>query len=391
MWTNKQHIMSRLAAYHDVIYVCFGPCSTSLRYRSRERTGGPSWVRSPFQLWTEPSESVDRGVRVLRFYAPRRTESFAHGHPLRVAAEFELRLRLLKRYLAKHGVRDPIVWVYHPGYGASVKQLPHELIVYDCVDEYSAFPEFRGSEAWIERRERELCQVADVVFCTSAPLFEKKRELRPGRVHLVHNVGDAEHFVEASKSGDIPDEMNRLKRPIVAFVGAVSDYKLDLDWVRALAVARPALSIVLIGPKGMSDPTTDTTRLESLPNVHFLGQKAYADLPAYLRGSDICVIPYRINTYTEGVFPIKFFELLATGKPVVISALPSLREFFPSVLVAHSADEFIQAVDRGIASPTEGRDTRMALAFENSWPSRIRAMLEKIEQARVSACSSKTP
>ena len=129
----------------------------------------------------------------------------------------------------------------------------------------------------------------------------------------------------------------------------------------------------------MADPTTDVSRLKEQQNVHLLGHRDYADLPRYLKAFDVATIPYRINEYTRSVFPIKFFEFLATGKPVVISNLPALQEHYGTVLVASTADEFVAACEQALQLGVQGRERRVALAEANSWLRRIGRLLELIE------------
>jgi len=377
MWTNKQHVMSRLAREHRVFHVDFGPRPLDQLLRRKARSGqfraGPDGALAP------RIEESD-GVTLLEFWAPSRLiDRLAAGHPLRRLAEFDLRLALLGRFLRRADVREPILWVYHPGYGAGVARLPHRLLVYDCVDEYAAFPAYRGDPAWLREREAALCRRADLVFTTSAALHAARRPLRPERTHLVPNVGDAAHFERALDPGlEVPADLRALPRPVLGFVGAVSDYKLDADWILALARRRPEASIALVGPAGLGQPETDLARLPEAPNVHLLGHRPYAALPAYLKGFDVCLLPYRQNAYTDACFPIKFFEYLASGRPVVTSALPALAEHFDAVRVARSADEFVAQCEAALRDPAEGRAERISLARRHTWEHRVEALLGRV-------------
>lgn len=383
MWTNKQHIMSRVAEQHRVLYVNFGsmsPLKFLARARQREQRPG---VLTPRRLLEPVSYRVREGLEVVEIWSPPWFSSLEPSHPLRVELEFDRRVRALGRWLARRGISDAVFWVYHPGYGGSVAKLPHRAVLYDCVDEYTAFPEFARARGWIRRRERALCRVADVVSCTAPALYEAKRSLAPGRTHLVHNVGDAEHFERATlASTEVPRELSELPRPILTFIGAVSDYKLNLDWLYALATQRPEYTLLVIGPVGVADPGTDVAKLSALPNVKLLGHRSYDSLPGYLKGTDVALIPYRINDYTRAVFPIKFFELMATGKPLVISPLPALEAFWDSVLVAHTAEQFIQQCDAALQEhAAEAQEQRVALARRHSWPARVRQLLDLLEAA----------
>lgn len=380
MWTNKQHIMSRLAKVHRVVYVNFGYCSSSRIVRLKREHGGLD-----LKIWNwllEPVVHESHGLTVLDFYAPGGWIARQHSsHPAQIFSQFDLRLRLLKRYLAEAEIHRPILWVYHPGYGAEVARIPHELLVYDCVDEYTQFPEYRDEAAWLRERESALCRRADVVFTTAPGLYENKRDLNPDNTYLVHNVGDAEHFEKASSPDvEVPSAVASLEGPVIGFVGAVSNYKLNVDWVLHMARERPAWHIVIIGPVGVGDPGTNVEALRNTSNVHLLGHREYAALPAHIKGFDVAMIPYRINEYTTYSFPIKFFEFLATGKPVVISPLPAVESYWDSVLVAHDQDELIARCEQALADPDSGRHARIELARENSWPARIAKMMEQVER-----------
>jgi glycosyltransferase involved in cell wall biosynthesis len=163
------------------------------------------------------------------------------------------------------------------------------------------------------------------------------------------------------------------------FVGAVSGYKLNFAWLAKLAAARPSFSIAVIGPEGVGDADSDASSLRR-DNIHLLGHRSYDQLPAYLKGADVAVIPYNDNRYTAHCFPIKFFEMLATGLPVVISPLPALSDYFDHVLVADSADAFVARCDEAVAHPERGRETRLALARDNSWSSRVSRLMQLVEQ-----------
>ena len=385
MWTNKQHIMSRLAAEHRVYYVEPGSIPVARRYSegSRARDG----VRAGLRTLLEPDHKVLDGVNVLRFtrLVPGFVMQLDPASPGRIFGDFDVRLRLLRRFLEREKILDAILWVYHPGYGPRTLDLPHRLAVYDCVDEYAEFPLYRASPSWLLHREEGLCRGADLVFTTSERLFEAKRSYNPDNTYLVHNVGDTAHFRAADDARTaVPEEIARLAKPVVGFIGAVSPYKLNLEWIAHLARAKPAWSIALVGPVGVGEDHASVAAISGIPNVHLFGHRPYASLPGYLKGFDVAVIPYVRSSYTESCFPIKFFEFLASGRPVVISDLPALEAYFDVVDVARTASEFVERCVRAVEDPRAGKARRMALAMENDWSSRIAKLMEQIER-RLSA------
>lgn len=381
MWTNKQHIMSRLAKEHRVIHVDYGLRPFPMyAYRRLRKT--PQALLHPFRMLIDGVQYRQDQLYVADSYNPVWAGLFEHGNPVRDFATFDMKTLFLKRFLKREGITDPILWVYHPGYARAVERLPRKLLVYDCVDDYAAFPTYRDNPGWLMKREEELCRKADCVFTTARALYDLKSGYNPENTHLVHNVGDAEHFNKALDPAlEVPEELRELKGPILGFVGAVSDYKLNTEWLLEAARRHPDWNIVVVGPIGRADPGTDVSALQALANVHLLGIRDYKDLPAYLKGFDVAVIPYRINQATRSVFPIKFFEFLATGKPTVISNLPALEDFYDAVRVAETADEFVTQCELALNEPDAKKERRLELAARHSWPARISTMMGHVETA----------
>jgi len=381
MWTNKQHIMSRLAKKHRVVHMDFG-ISSPFTFAARALAQHPADLLSPRKLFRDGilKRAGAGDLYIGSSWGPPGLELLPQDSAVRCHFTYEQKVHIAESWLAREGIRDAIIWVYHPGFGDTVLRLPRKLLVYDCVDEYTAFPAYKNSKEWLSARERTLCQNSDLVFCTAPALYEKKRSLNPEGTHYVHNVGDADHFKRALDDGTrVPPEVAALPKPVIGFVGAVSNYKLNIDWMLELARARPNYHLCLIGPIGVSDPSTNVSKLKALPNVHVIGTRDYSVLPEYMKGFDVAVIPYRLNEYTESVFPIKFFEYLATGKPVVVSRLPAISEFLASVRVADDAASFIAECDGALAENGTHGQERVALAEANSWSSRVDALMSLIE------------
>lgn len=385
MWTNKQHIMSRLAADYHVIYVEYGLSPLPMYLANRWRRE-PRAMLHPVRVLTNgatplarPDADVRPGLELFDWYTPLLAGAFPLGHPIRDTALYDIKAAMVARYLKRRGITDAILWVYHPGYGDAVDRIPHRLLVYDCVDDYPTFPAYRDNPGWLAAREERLCRNADLVTCTAPALFESKRGFNPANTYFVHNVGDAEHFKQAlAPDIEVPPDVASMRGPVVGFVGAVSDYKLNMGWLVALAEQRPEVNVVVIGPIGSSD-APELRALRTMPNVHLLGRRDYEVLPAYLAAFDVAVIPYHVNAHTESVFPIKFFEFLATGTPVVISALPSLADYYDYVRVARSAEEFVEECAAALIDD-DGWAARVELAENHSWAHRIGRIIELIDE-----------
>ena len=249
-------------------------------------------------------------------------------------------------------------------------------VCYDCADEHTAFPGFIDV-ATVDKMEKELFSIASVNLVTASHLWERKKVYAPN-MELVPNGADVEHFRQAlSDSLSVAEELAGLPGPVVGYVGAISSW-LDQEALVALAKARPQWSIVLIGPVD-----TDVSLLKECTNVFLLGKKDYRDLPSYIKGFNVCVIPFKINDLTIGVNPVKLYEYLAAGKSVVSTPLPEVCQFAPLVGIADNSREFVTLVTKEVMTDSmEKKAIRIKIAGENSWEARAEAASKKIMDFR---------
>ena len=260
------------------------------------------------------------------------------------------------------GLGPFIQWFYDPmAVTAFAGQMDEVLTVYDCMDEFSKFccapPE-------IVEREAELLARADVVFTGGRKLFESKSRFNTN-CHFYGCGVDAEHFGSARKDDIwIPPELERCSKPVLGYFGVV-DERMDYELITKLADASPDWTIVMIGPAMKIDAAV----LPQRPNLLWLGQQPYEQLPAFCKGFNVCLMPFALNESTEFINPTKALEYMATGRPIVSSAVPDVvRNFGAVVHVANSHDEFIRLCRRAIEQPDPGRIERgLKMAAENSW------------------------
>ncbi|MBI3914141.1 MAG: glycosyltransferase [Chloroflexi bacterium] len=266
----------------------------------------------------------------------------------------------------------PILWIFLPALVGMVGRFQEKLVIYHCVDEHAANPNVPANQvrAW----EKQLLARADLVFTTSNTLYEAKRAANPNTFYLP-NVAGTELFARVDLP--MPDDLQSIPRPIAGYIGNISAYKMDLDLLAAVARRKPDWSFVLIGPIGRGDPATEISNLQSLPNLYLLGARAYAELPRYVHAFDACLIPNQLNESTRGSLPMKFFEYLAAGKPVIATDLPTLAEFRDYYYPIHDAAEFSAALDAARSERAERAAARIALAQKYSWSARM-IEIEKI-------------
>jgi glycosyltransferase involved in cell wall biosynthesis len=244
-------------------------------------------------------------------------------------------------------------------------------VVYDCMDELS---KFRFAPRELVDRERYLMAQSDVVFTGGYRLWQSKAKYH-ANVHFFGCGVDVAHFASA-RSADLrlPREIAALDKPVVGYYGVI-DERLDYNLLRHVAESMPDVALVMVGPVVKVDPND----LPQAPNIHWLGQRQYAELPAHVKGFDVCLMPFALNEATEYINPTKTLEYMAAGKPIVSTAVSDVvHNFTPVVSVARSPEEFVGAVRAAIEAPSTELIVRgLEQARANSWES-IVARMERI-------------
>jgi glycosyltransferase involved in cell wall biosynthesis len=270
-----------------------------------------------------------------------------------------------------------VAWVYDPCAAGAVRTLKPTLTVYDCVDDHAAAAGDARRAHTVAVADRETATAADLVFATTPGLVERHQRWN-GKTRLVPNVGDFEHFSIAADPRLAAAEVSGLPHPVAGFVGNLAELKVDFEILERLA-GRVA-TVLIVGP---TDGRTDAAmrRLTAFENVIWVGPKPYEELPFYVAAIDVGLIPYRTNSYTQNCFPLKLYEYLAAGKPVVASGLPVLSSMDPDVVLAHSQEEFCDAVVRMSLKPDPNEvKRRMELAAGNTWEWRTDVLLNAVSE-----------
>jgi glycosyltransferase involved in cell wall biosynthesis len=276
----------------------------------------------------------------------------------------------------------PLLWLFRPGQQHWIDQFHPRLVIYHVVDEYSAYPSLTPAQAQRQRDlDRQLTTRADLVFCTAQSLVDARLPLNP-HTHYMPNAVDYDAFQNALVQS--PSHLVTLSpcHPVLGVVGGINA-KVDLGLLAEVAARRPDWRIELVGPLSYGLDAGELARLRALPNVHFAGGVLPEDVPAVMAGFNVGLIPYKLNEQTRHVNPLKVYEYLAAGKPVVGTPLPELAQFQPLVRVAGDVDGFVGAVEAALA---EGDDpqavaARLVVAAANTWDVRVERMLALIEDA----------
>jgi glycosyltransferase involved in cell wall biosynthesis len=274
---------------------------------------------------------------------------------------------VIRRDLRHLGMRRPVLIAGLPHAADVLPLLPRSALVYHCADDYAHVSGFPSS---LPELEADLCREADLVVTTSETLRQARRSFNPN-TYWIPNAGDIDHFSTPARPAA---ELYGVPRPIVGFVGGLSEW-VDTDLLANLARRHPEWSFVLVGPVG-----TDVDGLRVCRNVRLLGARQYAQVPAYLAAMDVALIPFKQTAVTYHADPIKAYEYLAAGVPVVATDMPALRRLAHVVRLADSPDSFSAQIEAALA---EGRDTRkaerQAEAARHTWSNRFDELTQLLD------------
>ena len=369
--TNRQQVMLRASRRgHDVLFVETGYFLGRHLWSLVRRPERRSLARRLFS-----TEEVVSGLHLRKAH---NLVPWGSTYRLPKAINSRLTARELARLAA--GLRPPVVlWIYDPGAAGLAGRCREAFAVYDCVDDYTEQTTSARKRAMVASCDRMAATRSRLVFTTSTKMYERHRRLNPG-THLVQNAGDYEHFSAAVDRAFAAPEVSDLPRPVLGFAGNFLASKVDFGLLDRVARALPQATVLLIGP---ATPETGPVleRLDQLPNVRWLGPKTYTELPRYVAAFDVGLIPYVSNDYTRSCFPLKLYEYLAAGKPVVATGLPELAGMEPDVVLVDGAAGFVEEVTRGAARDGEAdKMRRKELASRNSWEAKTDRLLELVSR-----------
>jgi len=396
LWTNKKHVMSRLPNLgHEVLFVD-PPINVGrvfFRYLSKGK-----WPLSRIITQTKKTEENVTVFSPLNFPPFKKDYSVKHAKRINMLAQEvfgnstgknKTRQKESVQPEPRQSDEKTILWVYHvelEGLENYLKYIKHDFLIYDCVDNYEAFPKYDTPEKKkrIADQEKLLASRANIVFATTPGLVEKLGKYNP-KTYFTPNVGDFNRFFDIKNKGfEVPEDLKNISHPIVGYTGAIDEYKFDKKLLRKIAEDYPSYSFVVIGPLALKDreSTKEALGFGDLKNVFFLGSKDFTEIPKYVAFFDIMIIPYQLNDYTVGgCFPVKFFEPLAAGIPLVVTDLPSYYPFSDVCYISKNENEFSNNIRRALEedSPEKAKQ-RQESARKNTWEGKISAMLGFINE-----------
>ena len=296
-----------------------------------------------------------------------------------------LQRALLTKFMADEHIRHFVRWYYTPMALGFSSHLPAEATVYDCMDELTGF---LGAPKELGEREKELFSVADVVFTGGISLYEAKKT-QHSNVHAFPSSIDVPHFAAARKQTVEPEDQAGIPHPRAGFFG-VLDERFDVALMAEVTKLRPEMHFVFLGPVVKIDPAT----LPHGPNVHYLGGKRYEELPRYVAGWDVALLPFAMNASTRFISPTKTPEYLAAGKPVVATPIRDVVRGYGDeglVTIAGTAEEFACGLDEALKPQTAAWHEAVAAKLAGgSWDRTWAEMSRLIDKARNASASFAT-
>jgi len=351
VYQRPQHLLSRLAASHRVIFVEEPLCDES---------------QAPHWSYTTP----EANVLVCHPHTPSRAPGFSEE-------QMPYLRELVAHLIEEEKLRDYVLWFYTPMALPLSESLTPRAVVYDCMDELSAF--LHAPPELLER-EAALLRAADLVFTGGPSLYRAKKDRHPA-VYCFPSSVDAKHFAAAANGMTEAADQAPLPHPRLGFFGVI-DERMDLDLLAAMADAHPEWQIVMVGPVVKIDPAV----LPRRTNIHYLGQRSYQQLPSYLKGWDVCLLPFARNQATQFISPTKTLEYMAAEKMIVSTPIADVAEPYGDiVLLGGTPEEFVAACERALGASPEERRGRLAamrqVLSKTSWDATARRMSGLIEEA----------
>jgi glycosyltransferase involved in cell wall biosynthesis len=356
--TRKQNVMQRLPNA-EIIY--FDPPVTYLSPLKDQK------ARARLGKYREPGQRVGENITVYAL-----PPVLPLGQKWRLINRINQRClaHYVRQRLAEHGFSQPVLWCYSPTSADIIKHLPHRGLVYDCVDRHSAY---RGllNPMVVDAMERDLASAADLVFCTAEGLWRTLKECNP-QTFLIPNGADYQLFSRAAG----PNPAHDPGHPVFGFVGMLQDC-LAYDCLLALSDAYPEGEIRLVG---RVMPGVDITPLQARANIKLLGLLPQAELPEQMRQFDVCLNIFAPGRLSQDVSPLKFYEYLATGKPVVSTREPrQVADYTEIIYIAEGPQDFVGRCALALAENDPKKTAARIKAGEAaSWDNRVAQMVAKL-------------
>jgi glycosyltransferase involved in cell wall biosynthesis len=294
---------------------------------------------------------------------------------------------LLRSVTRRLGFQQPLLWTYLYNTAALLRSFPARLRIYECGDHDEALARHERQRRLVRQHEADVCRTADLVFAVTEELAAPRRAYNRNS-YAVNCAAAIDFFGRAlSPETSVPEDIACLPRPVLGYLGGVDPWRIDVELLLTIARRHPEWSIALVGYVWFG---FDPEQLAVCPNIHVLGPKDYEDFPRYLKGMDVCIMPFPLNDITRNGDALKLYEYLAGGRAVVSTSVPAARRLASVVRIADTPEAFVAAIETALADPPEAVAERLEAVRPHSWDARNREKAQLIRRrlAELSHASS---
>jgi glycosyltransferase involved in cell wall biosynthesis len=365
VWRRNQFVCAELARRHPEMKILFVGVPRNV-WRFAKRGDFGALVRSPI------TKAAGFGNITITRALRAGLERFEWG----VRLNQLLARRHVQKLARRLGMKKPVLWLNPHWAVHMIGRMDESQVVYDVTDDWIE----RDQPAWlaeqVRRQDAEMCAKAGAVIVCSQKLFEGKQKLAGDRVHLIPNGVDAAHYeMVLAGTTPLPAAAAEWEKPVFGYTGTVHPDRVDVQLVEDVAKQLKRGTLVFVGPNHL--PVDQRERLVKTGRVKFHPPVPYSEIPSFMRAFDVCMTPHRTSAFVQSLQPIKLWEYLAAGKPIVATDVAGFRDFPELVRIARSADEFVKQLLVAMTEGTLLSGKRQAVARENSWQSRVDA-IEKV-------------
>lgn len=352
--TPAHHIVRHLARANRVVFI-EPPESLAWLLHEPPAREALRWLFNPLQQ-LETNLSI--------YHTPPLLPPGQAISPAVAAAFGAMYTRLVRRAIRSAGFTRPIFWVFQFSAANVVRSIKPELAVYDCGEEWAEYTTSPRVKKYLQKTDADMCRCADMVFVPSQAMYESKSPFNPN-THLFPWGVDTELYGQTQQSDTtVPHEISDAAHPVIGMFGMLDGRRLHIELLTYLAGRHPDWTIVLIGRRMKN---LDDTKLREHSNIRILDFKPAEELPGFCKGFDVCMIPYMVNSFTRSIMPIKLVEYLATGKPVVSTALPAAKTFRDVIRVADTIEDFEECIIEALNEDAGRTAERIARSMEFDW------------------------
>jgi glycosyltransferase involved in cell wall biosynthesis len=368
LWTRKQRFMKRFAEIGcRVLYI-----ETQVHWITYLRELRRRWRR--IFAFLNGSREIQGNLWVT---TPPLVLPFFQMNPFICWLNSLLLSWYINQQSSRLGFDDPVIYSYVPSSSYLMRRLRSTRMLYECVDEF-AVDKGLVRKNTIAKLERETMSHCNAVVVTAQFLYDRKSRFARN-MFLIPNAVDTNHYKKTNAGVTTPAEIfGELPKPVIGFVGALAHW-IDLDLIAFIAETFPRYSFVCVGPVSVS-----VERLRKYENIHFLGRKPYEELPRYLAGIDVCINPYILNDIASGCSPLKLYEYMAAGKPVVSVRMPEAEKFEGLVEIADSYEQFASRIHMLVSKDEKWKrnlaDRSWKESQNHTWDKRFEQTVKVLEE-----------